>query len=172
VLKTYWHYLKRYPWLLSIILGSSLLLQVTNLVGPLYMRDLFNLLAAGHPETVAMGTLLSILGMLFGVWILDWVATRGQGFTTAHMEAKIMTELQTDAFRYLLGHSYNFFTSNFAGSLTHKVKQYARAFEVLFDGITFQFLPTLLFVCGAVTILFLRHPLLGILLGVWSVAFI
>jgi ATP-binding cassette subfamily B protein len=172
VLKTYWHYLKRYPWLLTIILGSSLLLQVTNLVAPLYMRDLFNVLAAGHPDTTSMGTLLSILGILTTIWALDWVATRGQTFTTAHMEAKIMTELQTDAFRYLLGHSYNFFTSNFAGSLTHKVKQYARAFEVLFDGITFQFLPTLLFVCGAVTILFLQHPILGVLLGVWSVAFV
>lgn len=172
VLKTYWGYLKHYPWLLSTIIGSSILLQVTNLVAPLYMRDLFNLLASGDPHTVAMSTLLSILGILTLIWVLEWVATRGQTFTTAHMEAKIMTELQKDAFRYLLGHSYNFFTSNFAGSLTHKIKQYARAFEALFDGITFNFLPTLLFVCGAVTILFLRHPVLGILLGVWSVAFI
>jgi ATP-binding cassette subfamily B protein len=172
VLKTYWGYLRHYPLLLGIILTSSFVLQITNLIAPLYMRTLFNTLANNAPSAVEFHTLLAILIILSLIWAIDWFATRAQTFTTAHMEAKIMAELQTKAFEYLLGHSHNFFTSNFAGSLTHKVKQFARAFEVLFDGITFQFLPTLLFVAGAVTVLFMRHHTLGILLGVWSVAFI
>lgn len=83
-----------------------------------------------------------------------------------------MTDLFSSAFKYLIGHSYNFFTSNFAGSLTHRVSKYARAFETIFDAIMLQFFPTFLFVCGAVVVLFVRNHALGLALGIWTIIFV
>ncbi len=172
VLHTYWQYLRQRPWTLGLIFGSSLVLQITNLVAPLYMRTLFNLLAGGTPDTIPLSVLLHLLVLISVVWIIDWMAVRSQTFTTAAMEARIMTELQTDAFAYLLEHSHTFFISNFSGSLTHKVKQFARSFEGLFDAISFQFLPTCMFMLGAIGILFVRNYILGLLLAVWTVLFV
>src|SRR3989338_2071110 len=69
-------------------------------------------------------------------------------------------------------HSYNFFISNFAGSLTHRVTKFSRAYETLFDSVMMQFVPTFMFIMGAVVVLFMRHPALGTALGIWCVAFI
>jgi ATP-binding cassette subfamily B protein len=172
VLHAYWGYAKRYPGFLSVVIGSSILLQVANLVAPLYLRNLFNALVARAPSPSVIHPLVEILLVIAAMWFLDWLSRRFQGYANTHLEAGIMADLQTDAFEYLLGHSHNFFISNFAGSLSHKVKQYGRSFETVFDSIVLQFFPTLLFVAGAVLVLFLRNHTLGLALGVWSVGFV
>uniref|UniRef100_UPI0019D3B717 hypothetical protein n=1 Tax=Brachyspira hyodysenteriae TaxID=159 RepID=UPI0019D3B717 len=68
-----------------------------------------------------------------------------------------MQRLSEEAFGYLIGHSHNFFISNFAGSLTHRVTRYSRAFETLFDSVFVQFFPTFLFLVGAIVILYRQH---------------
>ncbi len=172
VVATYWRYTKRYPGLLSVMIGGTILLQVANLVAPLYLRNLFNTLVAKAPSPEIIHPLVAILLIIAAMWFLDWLSRRFQGYANTHIEARIMSDLQADAFEYLLGHSHNFFISNFAGSLTHKVKQYGRAFEVVFDSVVLQFFPTLLFVVGAVVVLFLRNHTLGIALGLWSIGFV
>lgn len=88
------------------------------------------------------------------------------------LQTRVMSDLLTTTFGYLLGHSYNFFVTQFAGSLTHKVSKFSRAYETMFDSIILQFMPTLLFVSGATTILFMRNHTLGTALAVWSVCFV
>ncbi len=172
VFRTYWAYTKQYPGALAAIAVGALLLQVANLTAPLYLKKLFNTLAIAEPSNQTVHALLLILGVVASMWLLDWTSRRIQGFIITSLQSKIMTKLQVDAFDYLLGHSNNFFISNFAGSLTHKIKQFSRSYEIIFDGVIFQFVPTFLFVIGAVTILFLRNHTLGTILGVWSVAFV
>lgn len=172
ILKTYWDQVKKYPTLLVITISGALLLQVANLVTPLYMRKLINILVANNPTSGNVHALIAILFVVVSMWCLDWIAKRMQGFSNNYLQARVMTALQVKAFDYTLGHSNNFFVSNFAGSLTHKIKQISRSFEVIMDSIIFQFFPTLLFVIGAVTILFIHNHTLGIALGIWSICFI
>jgi ATP-binding cassette, subfamily B, bacterial len=86
--------------------------------------------------------------------------------------AKVMRDLYADSFSYLLDHSYTFFISNFAGTLTHRVSRFVRSFESISDTILTQFLPTFLFVSGAIGVLYLRNHTLGIILGGWALLFI
>lgn len=146
-------------------------MQIADLAAPWYLKEFFNLIASQSPSSATVPRLLDIIVIIALIWIASWAMRRLQDFSNIYLAARVIRDLFSSAFEYLIGHSYNFFTSNFAGSLTHRVSKFARAFEIMFDAIVIQFFPTFLFVCGAVTVLFIRNHALGIALGVWAVLF-
>ena len=162
----------KYPFLLiSVFLGAAGI-QATALAAPWYLRQFFNTLAANNPTTSIVSGLMGIVGILALIYIAEWVLRRVQDIGIMYMESRVMTDLFSTSFEYLIGHSYNFFISRFAGSLTHRVSKFVRAFEVMFDSILLQFFPTLFFVVGAVSVLYIRNHTLGIALGIWAILFI
>lgn len=160
----------RYPWLFTAVIVGGAIAQVATLAGPLYLRRFVDTLAEGN--TAATPVLISLLGFIVLSWFINWGAERVRYFSTVYLEAKVMPDLMHGAFSYLIKHSYNFFTSQFAGSLTHKVNKFARAYEMLFDSIIVNFIPTILFVFGAIVVLSIRNLTLGLTLAAWSVCFI
>ncbi|MDP3965688.1 MAG: ABC transporter ATP-binding protein [bacterium] len=171
VLRTYYRSVIKYPFYIFLIFVGVVGLQIADLAAPWYLKEFFNLLASQTPDASMVSRLLGIIAIVALIWLASWAMRRLQDFSNIQLESRVMTNLFSNAFEYLIGHSYNFFTSNFAGSLTHRVSKFARAFEVMFDAIVIQFFPTFLFVCGAVTVLYIRNHTLGIALGVWSVLF-
>ncbi|HWB34209.1 MAG TPA: ABC transporter ATP-binding protein [Candidatus Paceibacterota bacterium] len=173
VFRAYFASIRKHPWLLSLIILGSIGIQAATLAAPLYLRTFFNILATtSHPTSDTVHALGGVLAMLTLMYLLEWLSRRVQGQSNNVFSAKVMNDLYSTSFSYLIGHSYNFFISNFAGSLTHKMSKYARSFETLFDSVVVQFVPTFLFVAGAVGVLFWRSHLLGIALGVWAIIFI
>ena len=172
VFRVYYAHVSKYPFFVLAIILGSIGIQATELAAPWFLRQFFNLLATNNPNAEIVGKLLGIITTVAGIWVLNWASHRVQEFSNQKMEAQVMTDLFSSAFKYLIGHSYNFFISNFAGSLTHRVTKFARAFEVMFDSLALQFFPTSLFVVGAVTVLYLRNHTLGIALGIWAVLFV
>ncbi len=166
----YSSYTLRYPWLFVAVIVASCAAQATALAIPLFIRQFINILASR--DVSAVDALYSTLATIVIIWCVDWAAQRSRYFATLTLESKVMTDLVRSAFSYMIDHSYNFFISQFAGSLTHKVSRFSRAYEVLFDSVVVQFVPTSLFIIGAVVILFLRNSVLGLALAVWVVCFL
>lgn len=173
VLRVYMRYIKRHWLLLSAIIVTGVLLQAANLAAPLYLRQFFNTLSTApstSPTTMhALTTTLALIGLM---WLISWLMSRLQDTANTFYEVRVMEDLYADSFSYLLEHSYGFFISNFAGTLTHRVSRFVRSFESISDTILTQFLPTFLFVSGAIGVLYLRSHVLGAILGVWAVLFI
>lgn len=172
VSRMYWRYVKKYPLLLATAFVGATGIQAAALAAPWFLRQFFNTLAANNPNAAIVSSLMGIVGVLALIYVAEWVLRRLMDIGTMRLESSVMTSLFSSTFAYLIGHSYNFFISRFAGSLTHRVSKYVRAFEVIFDAIILQFFPTFLFVVGAVTILFFRNHTLGLALGLWAVLFI
>ena len=172
VFRVYFRHVRRYPLLVFLVVLGGVGLQVADLAAPWYLRKFFNILATQHPDPTMVQQLLGLIVIIASIWLASWASRRVQDLSNAYFEARVMRDLFSSAFEYLIGHSYNFFISRFAGSLTHRVSKFARAFEVLFDAIMTQFFPTFLFVCGAVAVLYSRSHLLGTALGVWAICFI
>lgn len=172
VVGVYWPYVKKRPVLLAILLSATVAMEAVSLMAPWYMRQFFNTLSLQHPSDVAAAALLSTLWIIASLWVADRVFRRIQDIANTYLQAGTMAKLYEYAFEYMLGHSHNFFVSNFAGSLTHKISRFTRAFEVIVDNIVQQFFPTALFVIGATAVLFTRNHWLGIALGVWCIAFV
>jgi ATP-binding cassette, subfamily B, bacterial len=162
----------RYPLLAGLALAGVIGMQVANIVGPLYMRQFFNVLAQGNLAAGATSTLFYLLGILALWWLINWASNRLEHFSGLHLLAKVLADLTSNSFSYLIDHSYNFFTSNFAGSLTHKVTKFSKSYQVLYEAIFLTFLPTILFALGAVFVLYTRNHTLGLLLGIWVIVFV
>jgi ATP-binding cassette subfamily B protein len=157
--------------LVFLLLVGTIGIQAAGLTSPLFLRQFFNTLASHTINAQTTHALLVTIGWIGLVGFLGWIARRIQSLTILHIEARAMASLYTSAFDYLIGHSYQFFVSQFGGTLTRRVSKYASAFETLFDSVVLTFTPTIIFVCGAVTILYIRNHTLGIVLGLWSVFF-
>lgn len=172
VLRAYAKAALKYPFWVICMLVAILVMQAADLMAPLYMRQFFNVLAGGQSDAAAVGELISVLLLVALWWIIRWVSNRAEHFINVRLIATTMADLVEQAFGYLIDHSYNFFVSNFAGSLTHKVNKYAKSFQTMFEGIVLSFFPTFLFAIGAVVVLYTRSPLLGVILLAWIVLFV
>lgn len=147
-------------------------MQMAVLGAPLYLRQFFNLIARGDVTPAVTAQLTSILIIVGALYLVEWIGQRMRGWSIMVFSSKVMADLMSEAFGYLIGHSYNFFISRFAGSLTHRVNKFARAYETLSDTLILSFGPTFVFIVGAIVILSTRHPVLGIMLGVWVIIFL
>lgn len=171
VFKLYFGEVIKQPWLLAVSVFGMLGVQGSLLAAPLYLREFFNTLAKSSPTPDVVHALVVILSIVAALWFAESLFRRVQDVSFQYLESGVMARLSVNAFNYLIGHSYNFFISNFAGSLTHKVNKYSRAFEVLFDTVSFQFVPSFIFIVGAAVVLYTRHATLGIALAIWIVLF-
>lgn len=171
VIRAYARAASTYPWLVFFSVIGVLLLEASNVFAPLYMRQFINLLSISTPSDAIVTTLLTTLMFFGGINVVGWVGQRIRMSSITVMESKVMRDLANQAFEYLLGHSHDFFISNFAGTLTRRVNRYSRAFEQVFDSFILTFFPTALFTVGTVVVLYLRSPLLGLALFVWIVVF-
>ncbi|MDO8514371.1 MAG: ABC transporter ATP-binding protein [bacterium] len=172
VFRVYWSHSKKYRAFIAAIFLSGVIMQAANLTAPLYLRQLFNVLATHTRDAATAQVLIGILAIVALAWLTDRLFRRVQDIFNVTMQSRVMAGLFDDAFSYLMGHSYGFFISNFAGSLTHRVTKFARAYETLFDTVMITFIPTLVFVLGAVGVLFSRNHILGLSLGLWCIAFV
>ncbi|HVU75663.1 MAG TPA: ABC transporter ATP-binding protein, partial [Candidatus Paceibacterota bacterium] len=171
VARFYVRQIRDQKWTVLLLVLGTIGIQVASLVSPLFLRQFFNTLASHTVDPQTVHALVRIVLWIAFIGLLGWVARRVQSLTILHIEARAMSRLYVSAFDYLIGHSYQFFISQFGGTLTRRVSKYASAFETLFDSVVLTFLPTILFVCGAVTILYIRNHMLGIALGIWAVFF-
>jgi ATP-binding cassette subfamily B protein len=161
----------RYPWLVTLVLLGTLTIQGAELISPLYLKQFFNGLVRGDMSHSAVQGLVITLSLIAVLYVVDWIGMRLTYFSLIFLEAKVVARLYAHAFEYLIDHSYHFFSSQFSGTLTRRVSKFASAYENIFDSIILQFVPTALFVTGAVIILFLRNHVLGGALGAWALFF-
>src|SRR3989338_3721914 len=172
VFAIYFRHVRKYPFLLTLVALGAVGSQIVDLAAPWYLRQFFNVLAANFPDGTIVSELLGLVAIVAAIYLVGWVIRRVQELSVILLESLVMTDLYSSTFEYLMGHSYNFFISRFAGSLTHRVNKFSRALETMFDAIMMQFFPTFLFVVGAVSVLFMRNQILGAALGVWAVLFV
>jgi ATP-binding cassette subfamily B protein len=172
ILGVYTREIFSHPWLFAAVILGTLLMEAADLISPLYLKQFFNSLVLNHADPTVVHGLFITLAIIAGLALLDWVATRIQIFSLQYLESRSMSSLYTSSFEYLIQHSYNFFSSQFAGTLTRRVSKFVTAFETLFEAIILQFVPTAIFVTGAVVILYFRNHTLGLLLGIWAILFV
>lgn len=172
VLSAYIPELLKQPVSLAFVIIGMIGLQLAELAAPLFLKQLFDTLAAGEPNDTVVASLFMTIGMIAAVYFASWTARRVFIFSLVRLEIHAMSRLYNRAFGYLIGHSQQFFSSQFTGTLTRRVGKFKDAFETLLDIIVMQFVPTILFIVGAVVVLASRNIWLGVILGVWSLAFV
>lgn len=172
VIKAYTQAGSKYPWSFMAAIVGILIIEGAGVVGPLLVSQFINTLSSSMPSEEAAQVLFSILILMSGAGLVGWLGQRLRSVAIRNFEMKVMVDLSNQAFGYLIHHSHDFFTSNFAGSLTRRVNRYSHAFEQIADVVTENFLSAALFAIGVIFILGSRNPYLGLAVFVWCILMI
>jgi ATP-binding cassette, subfamily B, bacterial len=172
VLRAYGAVASKYPRLLGASIFATVIIEASEVVAPLYLKQFVNVLAGGTAAPQVVESIIWILAAYALVNLGAWAGQRLRMHALGRLEARAMTDLYNKAFGYLIGHSHEFFISNFTGTLTRRVTRYARSFESVFDNLFANLLPASLFLVGVVTILSFRSVWLGMSLFALTVIFI
>ena len=172
VLKRYLAATLKYPWFLSLVFLGGLLIEGAAVGSSLVLKYLADLLATGTPTELAVRSLYTLLGVFALISFIGWCGQRIRQVGLIEVEPRVMSDLSSNAFQYMLGHSHDFFVNNFAGSLTRRVQRYARSFEAVLDNISFNFFSVFLYVTGVIVVLIFRSPWLAFGVFAWTILFI
>jgi ATP-binding cassette subfamily B protein len=172
VIRIYWQHAVRYPWLVVGAVIGVTLMQVFELMIPVFMRSFFNGLASHVTDVKTVHSLVMTVVIVATLYLGSWTARRLHALALFYEQLYVMRDLFNTAFEYLIRHSYTFFSNQFAGTLTHRVSKFARGFETVGDSILVQFFPMFIYIGGAVTVLYLHNHVIGIALLFWAISMI
>ncbi|MEK7614915.1 MAG: ABC transporter ATP-binding protein [Patescibacteria group bacterium] len=173
VFAVFWQHMRKYrvsffATIVLILVGSAI-----DILAPLYYKQFFDLLTGVTTQTNAqlVAPLTHALVLVLAFHLFGWACWRTTGFIESWRNPRVMTDLDQTAHAALHVHSYKFFSDNFAGSLVRKANRIERAFDNLTEQVLWKFLPLSVIITGSTIVLFLRNPLLAIILIVWMIIF-
>ena len=109
VFRIYFRHVRKYPLSLALVTLGAIGIQVADLAAPWYLRQFFNLLASNAPDETTVSKLLGLIAVIAVIYLANWVIRRVQELSNIFLESRVMTDLFSSTFEYLMGHSYNFF---------------------------------------------------------------
>ncbi len=167
----YWREACRYKRALFLLFVGLVLANTGELLAPLWYKKFFDTVVAVVPSQSSASELIRMLIVILGLNGLVFIGYRLAGFVNSYFQAQVMADLKTRAFDYLLLHSYRFFSNNFSGALVQRVNRLARSFETFADRLYWDFLPLIIRVVGAITILWWYNAEIGALMLGWVILF-
>ncbi len=155
-----------------VMFGSIIVAATLDLVTPLYFRNFFNILAAGHPSQLIAASLINILLMITLLKAVQWVLWRLATFSDSYFTSKVSFDLSDQCFSYLHRHSFSYFNNNFVGSLVKRVKWFVKAFEAITDRFSWGLVPLFVDIVVVAAVLFYINFWLGLGVLTWTITFL
>jgi len=109
--------------------------------------------------------------LLVGMYLLGEVLWRTSGFTAQRWMTSTHAQVYDGLFKYLTGHSANYFQNRFAGAITNKITNAAQGVLGLLQITTWQFLGLILGLVADSYLLYSIHYSLALILGIWFIIF-
>lgn len=163
--KIFLKHISRYIWVVVFAIFVQVVAVASDVYAPYVFKQIFDLVGVGDPSLTP--SIIKLVYLVVGVSVISWLGWRVATFLINFLQPRIMTDLLNTCFEYLQNHSYNFFTSNFAGSLVRKVNRFERAFEDIADQFYWHLFQAVLKVGFIIIVLFLRQWILGLIVFVW-----
>lgn len=168
----YWEKVSKYKLLIIILPLAVIASSVFDVVTPIFYKNFFNALASGDNKQFIVDSLILILVIIAILKVARWATWRVVDFVMNFFESSVMTDLYRMCFSYLHYHSFAYFSDSFTGSIVKKTKCFVGAFEVLFDQIFYQILPSSVKILIIVLVLSNVNIFLGLGMLVWIVVFL
>lgn len=172
ILKTFWNAIRFYKGSLLTIVASIVIVNVVEVISPLYYKQFFDVVTSASDKVAASGTLFRTILIILAFNCIVWLGYRVASFVENRFLTSVSALLRQQAFDYLIRHSYSFFSNNFTGSLVQRVNRLARSFDRLADKVIWNMIPLFVKIVGVGIVLYLFEPIVaGIMLG-WAILFL
>lgn len=153
---------------------TALIWAVDMSLSPYLLKVIIDIVVANPTDQTGM---LSAIMMPAGIYIfmlvLNNLGFRLYDYVNLRLYPTIKSTVYLDMFTHLLSHSHEFFQNNFAGTLTKKMSDITNNIEQLIRIPNEWFYPRVMaMVIASATLYYVVHPLFGIILSVWAIAFV
>lgn len=155
-----------------VFFGYTIGIIFDSILKPLLLKQIIDLFSSGLGRDLILHQAMYFFVLICITMIIHNAGYRLGDFSNAYFESKVMKRLYDFTFERLLQHSYNFFSSNFSGSLIAKAKRFTRQFEILTDIVAFQIWFSFVNLVGILIVLFPRIPMLAYVFLGWSVFYV
>lgn len=107
--------------------------------------------------------------IIFGLvlWIMLEVWYRCAGFIAARVTPQLEASVRLGMFNYIQHHSYTYFSSHFAGSLSNKISDMVNGMTHILQLVMTLFLPVLLALAISITMFAFLNPIFAFILAGW-----
>jgi ATP-binding cassette subfamily B protein len=165
-----WRFVKTYPFGFFAIFITCLAWTIDQTVWPYLFKELIDgLLAYEGDKSGIWHYLLPLLLSWGGLWLTIELGFRLQGMFMAFYFPKVAADARMAMFSYVQGHSYHYFSDNFAGSISNKINDMPRGMVNILMMVLSLFSPGILAVVIAVSMAMAVHPLFASIMLVWVV---
>ncbi len=173
VLKEYGRVAKKYWFALIVAIISTIVPIISaSIIAPLFYKKFFDILTQGANPLVATPELINIILFILLMNVIAWISFRIYSFVIVHIQTGIMNNLRQDAYDYIIGHSYAFFSNTFSSSLVQKINRFMRSFERVTDRFFQEIIPIMVRVIGVCIVLWYIQPILTLAIVIWMVVFL
>ncbi len=164
-----WHFAKPYRWRVAGLFCIGLLWAAYFSLNPTMVKLIIDAVS-DHPTDLLQHVLGPILGFLGMALMLVGLST-AYDYLILKFTPRFKSDIIEETHAYLQQHSYSFFQTNLAGSLSNKISDLSKGSVAIVTSIIDDFFSrTLLFVFGLTT-LFWVHPYFALAMIAWSVLF-
>ncbi len=151
-------YIKRHPMAHTIILISVLTAVGCALASQYAIKHLIDVLGHGREGNTALWSAFGILVALIAADNMSW---RVGGWVAGHTFVQVTGDLRRDLFRYLSGHSPNFFAEKQPGMLASRITATSNAIYIAENTFAWNVLPPCIAVIGAIFMIIAVNPLMA-----------
>ena len=172
VFKAFWKGMRPQAGWVYFLIFSIIAANVASVIVPIFYKRFFDVIVqSGSKDLVARQLLLIIFSIAFFNF-LNWLFYRFATLANIKYQMSTIARLKQQAYEYVLGHSYSFFTNNFVGSLVQKVNRFARAFERLSDNVVWNVLPLAVKLTTIFIVVWFINAAMAMVIMVWACVFL
>ena len=144
-LKIYWNLVKRYKWLIFLLLFLALIIESVN-VGEKFLFKLIvdngEKFGAGVvAKEILVGVILFVAVIYAGFVFLKVVSRWFHLYLINKLDGNLIFDLKSKYFNHLVGLSHGFHTTHKTGSLIARLTRGGKAIERMNDTLVFNFIP-------------------------------
>jgi len=168
-----WYFIRPYRWVFGGMLFSVFLLALLTSLNPFLMKIIIDDVVAfeggAKPlfSTVLLPAILFVL--VYQVMDICWALFDYFKLKTA---PRIREDIINAMFDHLYDHSYSYFQKHFSGSIANKIADMARGAESVISQLVEPLFFQMMALLVATVSMYFVHPLLSVVLIVWSILFL
>ncbi|MEZ0168576.1 ABC transporter ATP-binding protein [Microvirga sp. TS319] len=161
------------PRYVALVVGTIMMSTLADVFMPVFAGRLVDALAesSGNREealTAALGAFAIMTGLGFVMIVMRHLSFYG----IVELTLRIMGRVAQDAFARVQRFSTDWHANSFAGSTVRKITRGMWALDLMHDTLLLALLPSLTVLAGSMIVLGLRWPIMGLVVGVSSLAYI
>lgn len=172
IFKHYWQEARKHKTLMVVAFSAfGIAIFISDIVEPLVFRGIIDAISGASDPSQVAPALFRLVGILALVILIENIFFRIGDFTLIPFETRSSRDLTNYVFGQMETHSYSFFTNQFVGSITAKVRRFINAFERMLEIFLFRFVFSFIRIVGVLMVLLIIHPTLGLIFLAWVVLY-